>query len=36
MKIADIDEVKNIVKEECMLPIYAKLNKYVKSLRKPD
>ena len=30
----NIDDVKNIVKEECMLPIYAKLNKYVKSLKK--
>lgn len=36
LKWVDIDEVKNIVKEECMLPIYAKLNKYVKSLRKPE
>lgn len=30
----NIDDVKNIVKEELMLPIYAKLNKYVKSLKK--
>jgi len=29
-----LDEVKNIVKEECMLPIYEKLNNYVKSLKK--
>ncbi len=34
LKWVDLDEVKNIVKEECMLPIYAKLNKYVKSLKK--
>ena len=35
LKWVDIDEFKNVVKEENMLPIYAKLNKYVKSLKKP-
>ena len=34
LKWVAIDEVKNVVKEECMLPIYAKLNKYVKSLKR--
>lgn len=32
LKWVSLGEVKDIVKEECMLPIYAKLNKYVKEL----
>ena len=34
LKWVALDDVKNIVKEECMLPIYEKLNNYVKSLKK--
>ena len=33
LKWVALEEVKNIVKEECMLPIYAKLNKYVNNLK---